>query len=241
MNITNIALVGSTEFFKTTLLDILKESNFEVDQYDVDSINLKDKPLQGYDVVIISANLFKDVREDELFSFLLSSKGFLLADDNISNLESFTDSISYIDGNMSPEEILSRVNTVIYKGAGIRPARNNPRITMNIDVEYEFEGKHHKSKILSLSKNGAFISSLNPLPEGSKIKVQISIPMRDKKIKAVGRVLYSVVCNLANGIITQNGSCEKKVIALPGMGISFEKISNVDMEAIMFHIGLNLF
>ncbi|GMT49885.1 MAG: hypothetical protein IEMM0008_1424 [bacterium] len=241
MPIANIALVGSTKFFKTTLFDILKESDFEVDRYDVDSINLKDKPLQGYDVVIISANLSKNVEEEELFSFLLSSKGFLLADANINKLGSFTDSTSYIDDCMSPEEILSRINTIIYKRTSARPARNTPRMTTNVDVEYEFEGQYYKSKILSISKNGAFIRSLNPLPEGSLIKLQISLPLRDKKIGAVGRVLYSIVCDLANGIITQKDSCEKKIIALPGMGISFEEISEVEIEAIMSYIDLNLF
>ncbi len=239
MTIANVGLVGSTRFFQTTLVDILKESDFDVDLHETDSINIKDTSIRKkYDLVIISKDLAIGV-EEELFDFLLSTKGFLLVDETDELIKPSVEPPFYINNLMGPEEIISRVNNVIYgkAGKGGRSTRRSPRVKVNILVEYRFEGKRYTSKIKNLSVYGAFISSLNPPPKDSLIEMSFKIPNTEERIETTGRILYRIGFNLNRGIISHPISTDKKIIALPGIGISFEKISKKDRETLKSFIG----
>ncbi len=238
-----IALIGSSDFLNTTLFDILKDSEFKVDRYDPDSPILADPSvLKAYDIIVVDTNLYKEADEG-FFTFLLSIKDFLLAGAENSIHRIFPESSSHIGDNMSPEDIIARINSIIYKNSDIkdRPVRKTPRIVTNIDVEYESHGMYHKSKLINLSANGAFISSLNPLPYGSLLKLTFHLNGKETRIEAVGRVIYNIGYNLDNGLITQPGSTDKRIIAMPGMGVFFEEISEAHRQAIKSFIESNLY
>jgi|Deesub1362A_J573_1020465.scaffolds.fasta_scaffold00077_56 hypothetical protein len=222
MSIAKIVLIGSTKFLKTTLFELLKESDFDVTLFEGDLTDAK--KLSDYDVIIVDDAFTSGKDEESFFKLLLSTTGFLI-----------------VDSKMSPEEILSRVNNIVYRKAGTKglPIRSSPRITVNIDVEYVFQEKHYKSIIQTLSAKGAFITTLNPPPKGSRLKLSFSLPQGKNKIEAVGKVLYSIGYDLNRGIISHPASQDKKIIALPGMAVFFEEISEPDARSIMEFIEQN--
>ncbi len=233
-----MGLMIADDYCAKTLAQILAEADFEVDFPKIDVSTVQDASvLDPYDLVILNNDVAQSM-EEGVFSLILSARGFLLIDSARNIVDFSTSSSRYINLYMSPEEIVSRVNSVLFQYKNIR---KSPRISVNFDVEYYCGGSCFQSNVQNLSQNGAFIASLNPPSKSALITAYFSLPGREKTIKAVGRVLYSIGYDLERGIISHPSSVERKIIAMPGMGIFFETISDEDREAIRIFVEEKVF
>jgi hypothetical protein len=73
------------------------------------------------------------------------------------------------------------------------------------------------------------------------IDASFSLQEGGRTIRTVCRVLYSIGYDLDRGIIKHPSSSGKKIIAMPGMGVVFETISEEDRESIRRFVDENLF
>lgn len=234
MTMAKIALLGSTPFFEGMLPDILRNSGYEVDLFEATTIDEKEiSRFDNYNLLILCADLAANLAEKEYFSGILSMTGFLIAESGDHVSGSFLTGSERIDQTMSPEEIIFKVNNIVYRSHGVR---KSPRVKVNIDVEYECQGAFYKSNITTISLFGVFINTLNPLQNNSRLGLAFSPKNEGEKIEASGRVLYSIGYNLVKGIISHPGKKGKKIIAHPGMGVFFEEIAEADRETIRLFI-----
>lgn len=90
--------------------------------------------------------------------------------------------------------------------------RDNLRHFAFTEVSYEHRGLQFQGRISDLSQGGFFIDSINPLPEGSLISFQFSLPGDESEIP-----------------ITGEGRVAWKR-PMQGMGISFTQLSDMDRE-----------
>lgn len=223
-----IALVGTSEYIRTHLAALLRSGEFDVEVIDPATVlSTNDCRLQEYDVIIASADLAACLQEDSLFESLTTAKGYLVVEENVLNsadLPSFL-----IHPGMSPEDIIARVNNILYLNSS---RRSSPRIRVNLPVVYEFDGKRFQSTILELGENGLFIGTLAPPPVNTRITMQFSLSPWKHQIEAIGRSVYRIGCNLDQCIISSPTAPDKKIVALPGVGITFDQVANEDRETI---------
>lgn len=232
-----IALVGSLPFFERTLCHILEESGYEVSNFKSATLSGEDiDALNGFDLFILSPEHAPGGELSDGSSCPLSTGGTISVGEENQISVSFSSMEGNIDSQMSPEEIVHQVNSVIFR---TNKLRKSPRVTVKTRVEYEYEDRNYRSEITTISTHGVFISTLNPPPEGSMVKICFSIPGGGGSIEAVGRVLYSIRCDLARGIITHPAARDRKIIAYPGMGVLFEEISAHARETITAFIRMS--
>jgi hypothetical protein len=221
-------------YLRTQLADILRNGEFVVDLYDADTISsMFDNRLHTYTVVIASADLAAGIDEDSLFNSSLAAQGFLVFDDR--ELEWEKELPFLIHPGMSPEQIIAKINNIIFLNSTVR---KSPRIRLNQPVEYEHEGNRCKSTVQDISENGVFIITLVPPHVGIKITMRFSLP-GTREITASGRSVYTIGCNIRQSIISHPSSCDKKIVALPGVGVMFDQISNANRAAIRDFIKKN--
>jgi len=223
-----IALVGTRDSIQPWLSDVLRSDDFSVELCDLSlAAAIFGPQLHMYDTVIVSADLAADLEEDAMFTSLLDAQGFLIFDDQTKQRE-VTPSF-LIHAGMSPEEILARINNVLYMNKSIR---KSPRIRINLAVEYEYAGKRYQSTMQDLSENGAFIMTLAPPPRDVNITVRFTLPNTSHEIAAIGRAVFNIGYNLDQSIIAHPSSRNKKIIAMPGFGLTFNEMTDVDRETV---------
>ena len=83
-----------------------------------------------------------------------------------------------------------------------------------------------------LSDNGAFIMTLAPPPREIKIAARFTLPGAQHGVVATGRAVYNIRYNLDQNIIAHPSSRDKKIIALPGFGCTFDEMTDADRGAI---------
>jgi hypothetical protein len=229
-----IALLGTNAYLRTRLADVLRSGDFVVDLYDADTIpSIFDNRLHTYAVVIASADLAAGIDEDFLFNSSLVAQGYLVFDDR--KLEWDKEPPFLIHSGMSPEQIIAKINNIIFLNSTVR---KSSRVRVNQPVEYEHGGNHCQSTVQDISENGVFIMTLAPPPIGMKITMRFSLTER-REITATGRSVYTIGCNLNQSIISHPASFEKKIVALPGVGVMFDRISDADRAAIWDFIKKN--
>ncbi|GAB4390061.1 MAG: hypothetical protein Kow0025_19530 [Thermodesulfovibrionales bacterium] len=227
MSPSKVALIGETPLLRE-LCALLSENGFEVSALSLEDARGGDLGAE-YDLVIANADLAWVYGEEAFLKLLLSARDFLLAGGDREPPPSF---INYL---MSPEDVVARVNGIIYNmkaGAEGLPVRSSPRVPVDIAVEYEHDGVPHQSALQTLSAKGAFISALNPLPRGAVLKLSFALPGGGASIESRARVLYTIEYDLARGIISHPTSSEKAIAALPGMAVLFEEIPEPASKAI---------
>ena len=209
---------------RTRLADILRKGEFAVDVFDENTAySIVDCRLNSYEVIIVSAELAAGGKDDTVFNSLLAARDFLIFDEKARNDDV---TLSFlIHAGVSPEDIIAKVNGILYLNSNVR---KSPRIKVILPVEYECEGKHHRSTIQDLSESGTFISTLTPPRDGTVVTVRLSLHGKSRPIVATGHVVYGIGCDLDQSIISHPSSRGKKIIALPGFGITFDQISDVD-------------
>lgn len=111
-----------------------------------------------------------------------------------------------------PEELLFKINEFI-NSQRISSTRKNIRVAVSIPVVYWVNDEEIISSTYTLSKQGMFIKTSNPLDVNSKLELIIKLPTTNEIIKAEGEVLSS---------ISPEEATEKGGIA--GMAVIFRKI-----------------
>ena len=238
MTVANVALMISDDICRKTLSGILHDADFDVHELPLTIATLKDHAvLEPYDLVILNADMIEGMKE-AVFPFILAARGVLLVD-AADNADMFsTTSSRYINPQMSPEEIVSRANSIVFQCKDIR---KSPRLSVTLPVEYIWQQKHFQTNLQNLSMEGAFIATLNPPPRNELITAAFSLQEGAKTIRAVCRVLYSIGYDIDRGIISHPGSEGKKIMATPGMGVFFEVLSAEDRDSIRMFIDGNLY
>lgn len=223
-----IALIGASELMRTRLAEILRGDEFVIDIYDPNIVaSIFDYRLHSYDLIIASSDLVTGLKEDTVFTSLLAARGFLLFEEKPRQLE--VEPSFLIHSGMSPEDILAKINNILYLNAHVR---KSPRIKVNQPIEYDYEGKRYQSTTQYLGENGVFISTLAPPKNGTHITVRFSLPGGNHDIVASGRIVYSVGANLDQSIISHPAAHDRKIVSLPGVGVVFDQISDSDRDAI---------
>ena len=96
-----------------------------------------------------------------------------------------------------------------------KDVRSEPRITLAFRVRYNTpEGQRYESRAGGIGGGGLFIESLCPLPVGTKLAMEFSLPEDDQWLPAKGTVAW--VCPKAD-----------QYTFSPGMGVRF---SDLDPE-----------
>lgn len=91
--------------------------------------------------------------------------------------------------------------------------RQFPRLRVIFKATIFKDGTGRTTFATMLSEQGAFIRSINPFPEGTKLKLSLDLPAA-KPLHMDGEVIYTVKYN------------PKDVFYEPGMGIKFLNLSN---------------
>lgn len=227
-----VALVGESDYMRTRLADLLRSGGFDVDlRARADVASVFDRRLHAYDVIIVSTDMTASLDERQVFESMLDTRGFLFLDEN--SMARGREQSFLIHPEMSPEDIIAAVNSLIFLNSNLRTAR---RIKVNLPVECECDGRILRSAILDLRENGLFISTLAPPPAGAMISARFALPGRTADIVANGHVAYSIGFDLDRSIILHPSSPDKKIIALPGMGIVIDEIREEDRAAVRKYI-----
>ena len=225
--ICRIALVGTNLYLRTDLTDILRATGFIVDLYGPDTIQslFRDR-LHEYTVVIAGDDLLTGLADESVIGSSLAARGFFVFDDQGQAWD--REPPFLINADMSPELIIAKINDIMFMNTN---TRKSPRIRLNQPVDYEYDGNRCQSTFQDISENGAFIITLAPPPNGTKITMRFSLP-GGPDIVVMGRSIYTIGYNLTQRIISHPSSCDKKIIALPGVGVMFCRISDADRMAI---------
>ena len=86
------------------------------------------------------------------------------------------------------------------------------------EVSYDHNGMHFHGRINDLSPGGMYIDTINPLPEGSAISFQFSLPGDESEspISGEGRVVW--------------------MVHMQGMGIGLTRISDDDRDRLKSYL-----
>jgi hypothetical protein len=86
------------------------------------------------------------------------------------------------------------------------------------DVTFGQRGLHFQGRINDLAHGGMYIDTINPLPEGSAIAFQFSLPgdKSESPISGEGRVVW--------------------MVHMQGMGISFTRLSDDDRDRLKAYL-----
>ena len=97
--------------------------------------------------------------------------------------------------------------------------RETVRVPTSLHCNFESIGSFGNAYITNLSSGGVFISTVSPLPIGSKLKLRIQIVDTGAEIEIPGVVVSN---NVGSGFSTENR----------GMGVRFSELAPMVMEQI---------
>lgn len=90
--------------------------------------------------------------------------------------------------------------------------RSSPRVVLGIPVAYRSGDTITAVLTLNISKGGIGIRTMNPLPEGTQVRLRFRLPGARREIEAEARVAWS----------------DRRI----GMGLQFEKVQAEDQAAV---------
>ena len=116
-------------------------------------------------------------------------------------------------GNLSWDFVIDQI-LAYRKPPASRETRNEPRVTLTFRVKYTTpEGRQFESRAGGIGGGGLFIESLSPLPVGTKLALEFSLPEQPPEwLPAKGLVAW--VCPKAD-----------QYTFSPGMGVRFTEIN----------------
>jgi len=96
--------------------------------------------------------------------------------------------------------------------------RRGPRSFAFAEVAFDHKGMHFQGRINDLSPGGMYIDTINPLPEGSSISFQFSLPGDGSgtPISGEGRIVW--------------------MSHMQGMGVSFTRLSDEDRDRLTAYL-----
>ncbi len=116
-------------------------------------------------------------------------------------------------GNLSWDFVIDQI-LAYRKPPATKESRSEPRVTLSFKVKYRTpEGHHYESRAGGIGGGGLFIESMNPLPVGTKLAMEFSLPEQPHEwLSAKGLVAW--VCPKAD-----------QYTFSPGMGVRFTDIA----------------
>jgi len=117
-------------------------------------------------------------------------------------------------GRVSWGELIDLINSAA-KEEGFLNLRASPRVPLAVKVRYTTaEGKQFESLTGGVGGGGIFIESSSPLPPGSEVSVEFTLPDRPtERLSAKGKVAW-----------TRNRP--ERYLLFPGMGVQFLEIDS---------------
>ncbi len=94
-----------------------------------------------------------------------------------------------------------------------RDRRKDPRLDVNIKVDYSTKGMFVSNYVTNLSRGGVFIQSDDPLPLQSQINLTLTLPELHVTIEAKGKVTWTYDIKKGTSAI------------ISGMGIKFTDLT----------------
>lgn len=223
-----VALAGSSPRLREHLAALLRSGGFEVDLVPVDTLRkVPGQDAPAYDVMIAGTDAAADIGEAKLLESSLAGAGCFIFEENddcSGDMPSFL-----LRTCMSQEDIIARLNGVIYRTLN---KRRSARFKVGMPVEYSCLGTAYQSTIQDISENGVFIMTLSPLPDGTPVSLSFMLPGSGRMITARGHTVYSIQCDLDRNIITHPASHDTCIIAVPGIGVTFDALLPADRDAI---------
>ena len=111
----------------------------------------------------------------------------------------------------NPDQLFYNINELLY-GHKYESTRKNPRIAINLDLLWQAQGRKELAQTYTLSREGMFIKTPEPLPPESEIEIRFLLPGEEEEFFFQGKVVHSISLEEAQ---------EKGLIS--GMAVVFEK------------------
>jgi uncharacterized protein (TIGR02266 family) len=217
-----ILVADDTPPMRIMLEDVLNEAGYEVatasDGEEAWNKIIGEK--QGWDLVVLDLLMPKMTGFEILnrlkketgraVSPILVITGIFKSDKEIERLRELG-AIGYLTKTALVDEILFRVNRVFHRGTA--EARRFPRLLLALPVDYCCGENWLSNYTSTVSAGGCFIRTVDPLPKGQLTEVKFRLPETDGEVNARAKVVWVNEYDL-----------HRKKIALPGMGVAFEKI-----------------
>jgi hypothetical protein len=141
--------------------------------------------------------------------------------------------VGVITGESSHEEIALMVNAAFFY---TRMIKRNPRAQVSMPVEIRADSRSIKTTASSLSRDGIFAVTLNPLPENTVCELFFEDPLSGKRLSTSARVLYNISINKDLSIISSPGDPFKRVVTHPGMALLFLDLPEKEREHLESYI-----
>lgn len=106
----------------------------------------------------------------------------------------------------------------------------NPRLVVDLPVEYRDGERELTTRATLLSRDGMFVVTLNPPAPGTECDVAVELPCR--RISTGARVLYRMGLNRDLNIISDPDEPFKRLITHPGMAVFFTTLPEADRSCI---------
>jgi CheY-like chemotaxis protein len=96
--------------------------------------------------------------------------------------------VSLILKNLSPEQVIHKVNRLLFPD---KFARGEPRVPISIPVDCSVEGVTWRGNLLNLSASGLFLHTAEELQKDTVVNLKFHIPVYDNTIDINGLVVWS--------------------------------------------------
>ncbi|MBI5587952.1 MAG: PilZ domain-containing protein [Deltaproteobacteria bacterium] len=141
--------------------------------------------------------------------------------------------VGVITSQTAPEEIAFLVNAAFFY---TRMLKRNPRVPVSIPVDVKAGSRVMKTTSSTLSRDGIFVVTLNPLPADTVCELTFEAPLSGKRLTTKARVLYNIAVNKDLNIISSPGDPFKRIVTHPGMALLFADLPEEDRELLESYI-----
>lgn len=129
--------------------------------------------------------------------------------------------VGVITRETAPEEIAFLVNAAFFRTGMLK---RNPRVQASIPVDIRAGSRVIKTTATTLSRDGIFVVTLNPLPADTVCELTFEAPLSGRRLTTKARVLYNIAVNRDLSIISSPGDPFKRIVTHPGMALVFEDL-----------------
>lgn len=132
-----------------------------------------------------------------------------------------------------PEDISFLLNRAFFFAMA---TGRNRRVPVNIPVKVVDEGRAIETVASMLSREGAFINTLNPADAGTECEVTVELPDGGPPFVTGARVLYGAGVNRDISIISNEAEPYRRLVSHPGMAVLFTGLTAEDAARIDSYI-----
>ncbi len=228
-----ILVADDSEFYQGLMREMLTEAGYEVDLASdgLECIRRVNSDLQDISLLILDIfmpgldgfGVLKELKQNKATSqipVLAVSANY--RKHHVEELKRLG-ATGYLNKNLPLEEILFRVNRILYPGKDA--IRTNPRIVDNFLVKYQIEDSVFSGYSFNISTGGVYIRTIYPPPENTAIRLSFDLPRGGRSIETVGTVVW---CNQYRA--------DAPFALPPGFGVKFTDIPLAQKRAITDYI-----